>query len=100
MRRSLPALAAAALLLTGCYHVTVVTGAPEAQTKIAKPWQMSFVYGLVPPPEINAQAVCNNGVAKVETQVSFINGLVGALTWSLVTPMQVDVTCASGPVSR
>jgi hypothetical protein len=38
---------------------------------------------------------CPNGVQKVETEVSFVNGLVGALTWSLYTPIHAKVTCAA-----
>ena len=91
---------AAALLVGvgGCYHVTVITGAPPASTSIDKPWQNSFVYGLVPPQEVGARPPCAQGVAKVDTERSFLNGLVGAVTWSIYTPMHVTVTCASGPV--
>jgi hypothetical protein len=34
-------------------------------------------------------------VAKVETQHSFLNGLVGLITFQLYTPMQIDIPCAS-----
>ena len=100
MRRYLSAVAALIVLGTGCYHVTVITGAPAAPTTIDKPWQNSFVYGLVPPPEIDAKATCTRGVAQVETERSFLNGLVGAITWSIYTPLHAKVTCASGPVAR
>ncbi|HXT17301.1 MAG TPA: Bor family protein [Gemmatimonadaceae bacterium] len=94
----LPTLAA--FLCAGCYHVTVVTGAPEAAQKIDKEWQNSFVYGLVPPTQIEAQSTCAQGVAKVETERTFLNGLVGAITYSIYTPMHTKVTCAAGPVAR
>jgi hypothetical protein len=84
----------------GCYHVTVVTGAPVATQTIDKEWQNSFVIGLVPPAEIDAKEKCPSGVAKVETERSFLNGLVGAITYSIYTPMHTKVTCASGPVVR
>lgn len=100
MRRSITAAAALILLGTGCYHVTVVTGAPAAQTTIDKQWQNSFIIGLVPPPEIDAKATCTQGVAKVETERSFLNGLVGAITYNIYTPIHAKVTCASGPVGR
>jgi hypothetical protein len=103
MRRN-TLLAAAAIILGGlssaCYHVTVVTGAPAAPQTIDKEWQNSFVYGIVPPPELSATTACTRGVASVETERSFLNGLVSALTWSLYTPMHTKVTCASGPVAR
>ncbi len=100
MRRYLSAAAAIVTLCSGCYHVTVITGAPASPTVIDKPWQNSFVYGLVPPPELNTKDQCTRSVAKVETERSFLNGLVGVLTWSIYTPMHVTVTCASGPVAR
>ena len=96
MRRDRILLLAAAVLCAGCYHVTVITGAPASAVTIDKQWQNSFVYGLVPPAEIDAKLQCPQGVAKVETERSFLNGLVGAITYSIYTPMHTLVTCASG----
>jgi hypothetical protein len=100
MRRYLSAAAALVVLCGGCYHVTVITGAPASPTVIDKPWQNSFVIGLVPPPELDVKAQCTQGVAKVETERSFLNGLVGAITSAIFTPIHATVTCASGPVAR
>ena len=96
MRRYLSAAAALIVLSSGCYHVTVITGAPTSPTVIDKPWQNSFVIGLVPPPEVSTKEGCPQGVAQVETERSFLNGLVGAITQSIYTPMHVKVTCSSG----
>ena len=100
MRRFVPVLCALALGLTGCYRVTVNTGAPQAPNQIERKWQMSFAAGLVPPPVINTQSQCPNGVARVVTERSFLNVLAASVTSSIITPMQVVVTCASGPVPR
>ena len=89
------ALVLAAVLLTGCYHVTVVTSAAPEGTKVNKEWQYSFVDGLVPPPELNVKDQCPAGTVKVETERSFLNWLVSALTWSIFTPMHTEVTCAA-----
>src|SRR5690606_15740127 len=51
--------------------------------------------GLIPPPAVNTASTCPNGVAKVETQHSFLNSLVGMITFGIVTPIQITVTCAS-----
>jgi hypothetical protein len=80
--------------LMGCYHATIETGLPSGQEKISQPWAMSFIYGLIPPPTVQVASRCPNGVAQVETQQSFLNGLVSVLTFGIVTPMQIDVTCA------
>ncbi|MEW5915370.1 MAG: hypothetical protein AB1762_03150 [Gemmatimonadota bacterium] len=81
-------------VLAGCYHAVIETGRPAGSTVVSKPWAMSFLWGLVPPPVENVSQQCTNGVSKVETQHSFLNGLVAALTFSIITPMQIDVTCA------
>ena len=100
MSRRIGLLVCVGSLCTGCYRVTVVTGAPPAAQTVDKPWQNSFVYGLVPPPEVNTKEPCAQGFAVVETERSFLNGLVGALTSSIFTPMHTKVTCAAGPVPR
>jgi hypothetical protein len=90
------ASAAAMLVLSGCYHATVNTGMTPGNQTIHEPWAKSFVYGLVPPETIEAMDQCSGGVARVETRHSFLNGLVGALTWGIFTPMDILVTCAAG----
>ena len=86
MRRNLLMLVGA-VLFVGCYRVTVTHGpqppAPSA-TVVEFPWQHSWVFGLVPPAEITVKDRCLNGVAKVETKVSFLNGLASALVGAAV----------------
>jgi hypothetical protein len=94
--RPLIAALAAAVLASACYRVTVVTGAAPAATVVDKPWTHSFVYGIVPPAPVNVSRECPNGVSQVVTQRNFLNGLVGVLTWSLYTPLQITATCAGG----
>ncbi|MEX0945669.1 MAG: hypothetical protein WDZ38_08320, partial [Balneolaceae bacterium] len=38
---------------------------------------------------------CSNGVARVETRHSFLNMLASAITFSIYSPMEITVTCAS-----
>ena len=94
------ALSVAAMSTTACYHAVIETGRPASSEVIDQPWAMSFVYGLVPPPAVNTASRCPNGVAKVETQHSFLNGLVAAVTFGIVTPIQITVTCASSGAVR
>ena len=95
MRRIIASLALPALLLTGCYHATITTGLPASSDVISKPWAMGFFLGLVPPDVISTASQCKNGVAKVETQLSFPNSIANAFVGLVVWFMQVDVTCAS-----
>ena len=79
----------------GCYHAIIETGLTPNGEKISQPWAMGFAWGLVPPPVVNAAAKCPNGVARVETQHSFLNSLVETITWGIVTPIRIDVQCAA-----
>jgi hypothetical protein len=90
------ALVVAVTLAAACYHVTVDTGRQPSGQTIEKPWANSFVYGLVPPQTVETASQCPNGVARVESQISFLNGLVAALTLSIYTPMTITVQCAAG----
>lgn len=93
--RNLLSAAMLGVVLTACYHQTVNTApAPAGARVIDRPWQMSFVAGLVAPPEIDARAECGGPVARVQTQHSFLNSLVGLVTFGIVTPMRVIITCA------
>lgn len=94
-RTRIVSLTAIVALLAGCYHVTVVTGLPEGTSGIHKEWAPGFIFGLVPPETIESAKTCTNGVAKVETQQSFLNGLVSVVTFGIFTPWQIDVVCAS-----
>lgn len=94
--RKFVGLAALALLGTGCYHATVTTGLQPGTQVVHQPWSHSWVFGLVPPATIEASKKCTSGVATVETQLSFLNQLVGGLTFGIYTPMDIKVTCAAG----
>jgi hypothetical protein len=93
------ALALATLLSTACFHAIVETGRPAGTTVINKPWVSTFIFGLVPAADINVAATCPNGVARVETQQSFLNALVGIITLYIYTPETATITCASGGMS-
>jgi Bor protein len=82
-------------LLAGCYHQVVQTGRTPGPVVVTKPWTATWLWGLVPAEEINVTSQCPSGVATVETQQSFLNGLVGGLTLGIYTPRDVKVTCAS-----
>ena len=90
------ALAVASLIPLGaCYHATVETGATPSTVVIDKSFASSWIYGLVPPETVSTASKCPNGPAKIETQHTFVNQLVGFLTLGIYTPMQIKVTCAT-----
>ena len=84
-----------AVVASGCYHARVETGLTPSAQVIEKGFAHSFIYGLVPPSTVSTTSQCPNGVAMVETQISFVNGLVSSLTGGLYTPMSIKATCAA-----
>jgi hypothetical protein len=93
------ALALFLVSMSGCYAARVETGLNPSPTVIKKSFAASWIYGLVPPATINTATSCPNGVAIVQTRLSFVNQLVGALTLGIYTPMEITVTCAQGPAT-
>lgn len=85
--------------LSGCYHAKIMTGKEPGNKVIEKPWAKGFVYGLVPPDELDVSEDCPNGVAMVETQHSVVNMLAQWITFGLFSPMHITVTCAAGSMS-
>jgi len=86
---------AAAVSLAGCYHATIETGLTPSNQRIEKKWASAWVYGLVPPSAVETMQRCPDGVARVDTQLSFTNQLVNFLTFGIYTPMEIVVTCAA-----
>ncbi|MFI5209457.1 MAG: Bor family protein [Gemmatimonadales bacterium] len=83
--------------LPACYHATIETGAmPDTNSTIEQNWASGWIYGLVPASTVSAAAKCTSGVARVETQLSFLNQVVSFLTLGIYTPMSIKVTCAAG----
>lgn len=88
------ALLAAVASLGACYHATIETGLTPSTQVLEQSFASSWIYGLVPPKTVETANRCPDGVAKVETQHTFVNQLVGFLTFGIYTPMHIRVTCA------
>jgi hypothetical protein len=88
------ALVAVVTSLGACYHATIETGLTPSTQVLEQSFASSWIYGLVPPKTVETASRCPDGVAKVETQQSFVNQLVGFLTLGIYTPMHIRVTCA------
>ena len=94
-----PVLLAVFVVGSGCYHATFITGKPPSDTIVEDQWATSFIGGLVPPDEIDVSAECPNGVAVVESQLSFLNMVATIVTFNIFSPMHLKVTCAAGGMS-
>lgn len=88
------ALLAGLTVLGACYHATIETGLTPSTKVLEQKWASSWIYGLVPPKTVETASRCPDGIAKVETQLSFLNQVVHILTLGIYTPMDIRVTCA------
>ena len=95
MRRSLSVSIIVLLVAApACYHATVDTGLSPSNQTVEKSFAASWIGGLVPPSTVETASKCQHGAARVETQLSFVNMIVGWITAGIYTPMNIKVTCA------
>jgi hypothetical protein len=94
--RALTVLAVFWFVLTGCYRAEINTGATPSGKVITRPIASGFLWGLVGPKPIDARQECGaSRVAKVETQHSFVNSVIAAVTLGIYTPIRITVTCST-----
>ena len=82
-------------LTAGCYRATVETGLRPSEVTVKREWAHSFLGGLVPPATMETMSQCPNGVARVQTQHSFLNLVANAITFGIYSPMTIEVQCAA-----
>lgn len=96
-------LAGAALLgMTGCYTTRIHSGVPGTMPSpmATERWHHTVVLGLAEISEpIDLDGVCPPGAwATINEEVTFVNGLVAAITGQIYTPRTYTVTCSgTGP---
>lgn len=86
----------AAIGASACFHQVVQTGLPAGTVVIDRPFVSTWIFGIVAAKELDLREQCPTGAATIETEQSFVNGLVGVVTLGIYTPQHVRVTCAAG----
>lgn len=84
------------LLLSGCAKQTFIVN--EQSLRLASDeMQMFFVAGIGQSQSINAAQVCGGAekVAAVETEMTFLNGLINSFSSGIVSPRQARVYCSN-----
>lgn len=96
MKRTSIVLLVAAVVMTACATVTIT---PEGQPKTAadpsfQETQSFFLWGLVPASQtIDVVEICPDGVRQMQAQTTFVNGLLGGLTFGIYSPRTAKVWC-------
>lgn len=83
------------LVLTSCATQSYVVNGGGDTVPTQETMQPFFVSGLGQTQEIDAAAICGRAdkVARVESHMNFLNGLLGGLTFGIYTPRQAKVYC-------
>lgn len=91
----LPAIAV--LLMSGCATQSFSINGTTDNEPTYEDMQHFFVSGLVQEQDVNAAEICGGAekVVKVESHHSFINGVLGVLTYGIYTPRDARVYCKS-----
>ena len=88
---------AIALMLSGCATQTFqINSTSTSSVPTKEDRQAFFVSGLGQTQTMNAAEICGgaNKIIKVEAEHTFVDGLLGALTWGIYTPRMARVYCA------
>ena len=84
-------------VLAGCFeHTTTVgAGAPHAPA-VYDHWEHFWLGGLIGHTRVDVARTCPSGDATIESEQTFLNGLVSALTGGIYTPVSLRIRCADG----
>ena len=96
MRRALVVLGMVGLL-SGCYNLKYYDSAVPGPGQTHKIWVHGFLWGLVSVGEIDLHGECPKGVYKMKSNLNFVDFLLSAVTGGIYSPMNVVITCGSGP---
>ena len=90
---------AVVVIAAGCYEHTYYIGAgsPPEGAIVYDHWRHHWIGGLISPDhEMELAEVCPSGNATIKNEVTFLNGLVSALTTGIYSPTTVKVRCVTG----
>lgn len=82
-------------LLSSCASQTFTINGENGEIPTSQKSQTFFINGLGQEKITNAAAICDGAenVIKVEAQETFMNGLLGAITFGIYTPRDAKVYC-------
>jgi len=81
------------VMLTSCYSYTTVVGQGAQGNQQTTAWNHYLIVGLAPVGVSDAKQLAGGAQNyTVKTEMSFVNGLIGAITFGIYTPTTTTVT--------
>jgi hypothetical protein len=95
---AMAAFAAVTIVAAGCHKIYYHNGGPLVANKAsakANEWHHIGVFGLVEfSKPVDLKAYCpTKGWSTIETENSFLSGLVSGVTYSIYTPREANIVC-------
>lgn len=91
--RLIAAMAACACMFTSCYTYTTVVGNGGTGNQRVKQWNHYVLFGLAPVDVSDSKAMAGSSSDyTVTTKHTFVNGLIGGITFGIYTPTTTYVT--------
>lgn len=87
-------LSAVLIVSTGCHQVIIDSGREPSPRVHHDEWNIAFAAAIFPA-QVDASEYCGGNWARVETKQSFLNMVVGWLTFGIITPMETKIVCAA-----
>ena len=87
------AIAALGLVLAGCHTMRFEVGDGPVG-KVVHERKAFFVAGLAPTRKVDVLQFCPAGAVAVSEEISFVDGLLAAVTLSIYTPRSSTFYCA------
>ena len=91
-------IVATTITLSGCAAQTFNINGSAGRYPTDQSSQTFFIGGIGQEQSVDAARVCGGveNIIKVETQTTFMNGLLGFLTFGIYTPREAKVYCKRG----
>jgi hypothetical protein len=83
--------------LSGCFNLKYYSTTRPGPGEVHEVWVNAFVGGIATVGQINLDEVCPAGVYKMKSNLSFVDLVLMVVTIGVYTPMNVRITCATGP---
>ena len=83
--------------LSGCYNLKYYDSTVPGPGQSHKVWVHSFVAGLVTAGELDFAAECPKGVYKMQSNHSPVVVLLTVVTVGIYSPVNIVLTCGTGP---
>jgi len=84
--------------LTGCFHFHYITEDEPLSPPAMEAWHGNLIFGLFEVSDpVEVPRLCPAGYGRIDSEMTFLNGLVSAVTFRIYDAQTVTVACRAAP---